>query len=106
MRKTKSYKLESILEQRIRMGNYTLLNFPAERRLASTSNGTATAARVNGSMAVFLAPSFLSSHIFMFQRMLAAVAREAGWQLQTILYMHWDDACIEEALERFDGVFL
>ena len=82
MRKTKSYKLESILEQRIRMGNYTLLNFPAERRLAST------AARVNGSMAVFLAPSFLSSHIFMFQRMLAAVAREAGWQLQTILYMH------------------
>ncbi len=130
MRKTKSYKLESILEQRIRMGNYTLLNFPAERRLASTfnvtqmtvrkavknlekrgllerqPNGTATAARVNGSMAVFLAPSFLSSHIFMFQRMLAAVAGEAGWHLQTILYMHWDDACIEEALERFDGVFL
>ncbi len=130
MRKTKSYKLESILEQRIRMGNYTLLNFPAERRLASTfkvtqmtvrkavknlerrgllerlPNGTATAARVNGGMVVFLAPSFLSSHIFMFQRMLATVAKEVGWQLQTILYMHWDDACIEEALDRFDGVFL
>ncbi len=130
MRKTKSYKLESILEQRIRMGNYTLLDFPAERRLASTfnvtqmtvrkavknlekrgllerqPNGTATAARVNGNMAVFLAPSFLASHIFMFQRMLAAAAEEVGWQLQTILYMHWDDACIEESLERFDGVFL
>jgi|GEM_PF-3366417 regulatory protein gntR HTH len=130
MRKTKSYKLESILERRIGMGDYTLLDFPAERKLAAAfnvtqmtvrkavknlekrgllerqPNGTVTVARIHGGTAVFLAPAFLSSHIFMFQRMLAAAAGKAGWQLRTVLYMHWDDACIEESLERFDGVFL
>ncbi|MBS1370684.1 MAG: GntR family transcriptional regulator [Lentisphaeria bacterium] len=130
MRKTKSYKLESILERRIGMGDYALLDFPAERKLAAAfnvtqmtarkavknlekrgllerqPNGTVTAARVHGGTAVFLAPAFLSSHVFMFQRMLAAAAGEAGWQLRTVLYTHWDDACIEESLERFDGAFL
>ena len=130
MRKTKSYKLESILAQRINMGDYALLDFPAERKLAAAfhvtqmtarkavknlerrgllerqPNGTVTASKQRGKTAVFLAPTFLSSHIFMFQQELAEAAGEAGWQLRTVLYMHWNDACIEESLERFDGVFL
>ena len=130
MRKTKSYKLESILAQRIRMGDYALLDFPAERKLAASfhvtqmtarkavknlerrgllerqPNGTVMASKRGGKTAVFLAPAFLSSHIFMFQQELSAAAGEAGWQLRTVLYMHWNDASIEESLERFDGVFL
>lgn len=130
MRKTKSYKLEAILEERITMGDYTLLGFPVERKLASAFNVTQMTVRKavknlerrgllqrqpNGSViavgkrnrtAVFLAPAFFSSHIFRFQELLARSAAHADWQLRTVLYMHWDDAVIEEALERFDGVFL
>lgn len=130
MRKTKSYKLEAILERRIAMGDYALLDFPAERKLAAAfnvtqvtarkavknlekqgllvrqANGAVTATAKKAGTAAFLAPTFLSSHIFMYQKMLAAAAEETGWQLRTVLYLHWDDAIIEESLERFDGVFL
>lgn len=130
MRKTKSYRMESILEERIVMGDYTLLDFPAERKLAAAfnvtqmtarkavknlerrgllrrlPNGSVTAAGKRNRTAAFLAPAVFSSHIFHFQNLLSQNAAEAGWQLRTVLYMHWDDAVIEEALERFDGVFL
>ncbi len=130
MRKTKSYKLETILERRIAMGDYALLDFPAERKLAAAfnvtqmtarkavknlekqgllvrqANGTVTAAAKKAGTVAFLAPTFLSSHIFMYQKMLAAAAEETGRQMRTVLYMHWDDAIIEESLERFDGIFL
>lgn len=112
------------------MGDYALLDFPAERKLAAAfnvtqmtarkavknlekqgllvrqANGAVTAAGKKAGTAAFLAPTFLSAHIFMYQKMLAAAAEETGWQLRTVLYMHWDDAIIEESLERFDGVFL
>ena len=45
MRKTKSYRMESILEERIVMGDYTLLDFPAERKLAAAFNVTQMTAR-------------------------------------------------------------
>lgn len=130
MRKTKSYKLETILERRIAMGDYALLDFPAERKLAAAfnvtqmtarkavknlekqgllvrqANGTVTAAAKKAGTVAFLAPTFLSSHVFMYQKMLDKAAEGAGRQMRTVLYMHWDDAIIEETLERFDGVFL
>ncbi len=130
MRRSKSYKLEAILEERITRGDYMLVDFPAERKLAAAFNVTQMTARKavknlerrglllrqkNGSVtatgkqnptAVFLAPAVFSSHIFRFQHLLHRSASESGWQLRTVLYMHWDDVVIEEALERFDGVFL
>ncbi len=119
-----------ILQEQIITGDYALLDFPAERKLAAAydvtqmtarkaiknlekrgflkrqSNGTVTAIRPQGGTAAFLAPTFLSNHISMFQKILSSVAAEFDWQLRTVLYMHWNDAVIEETLERFDGVFL
>lgn len=128
MRKTKSYLLESILEQRIAMGDYALLDFPAERKLAASfqvtqmtarkavknlerrgllrrrANGTVTAAGKR--TAALLLPTFHSAHMFMCQEFLERAAAKCDWQLRSNLYVHWDDAIIEETLERFDGVFI
>ncbi len=130
MRKTKSYKLEMVLQKQIVKGDYALLDFPAERKLAAAfnvtqmtarkaiknlekngllrrqANGSVTAVRPQGGTVAFLAPTFFSSHISTLQKTLFAIAAEFDWQLRTVLYMHWDDAVIEESLERFDGVFL
>jgi len=133
VRKSKAFKLEAILTERIRMGDYAFVRFPSERKLAQSfgvtqmtarkailslesqgllqrqSNGMACADVAGdwkkGTIAILM-PAYPSNYFFMCQRLATQNAQEAGWQCRTSLYMHWDDAIIEESLERFDGVFL
>ena len=54
----------------------------------------------------FLAPTFNSPVIEQWRVALDAIVRKQGGVVRPILYMHWDDPIVQDALEAFDGVFL
>lgn len=133
MRKSKAFKLEAILSERIRLGDYAFVRFPSERKLAEAfgvtqmtarkavlnlesqgllkrqANGTLSADAVGigkkGRIAILM-PTYPSNYHFMCQSTVTKIAEASGWQCRTSLYMHWDDAIIEESLKSFDGIFL
>ncbi len=133
MRKSKAFKLEALLTERIKLGDYAFVRFPSERKLAESfgvtqmtarkavlslesrgllkrqANGTLSAdaagAGKKGGIAILM-PTYPSNYYFMCQKTVTGIAEARGWQCRTSLYMHWDDAIIEESLKGFDGVFL
>lgn len=133
MRKSKAFKLEAVLSERIRLGDYAFVRFPSERKLAKAFGVTQMTARkavlnlesqgllkrqANGTLSAdaagigkkgriaILMPTYPSNYHFMCQSTVTQIAEANGWQCRTSLYMHWDDAIIEESLKSFDGIFL
>ncbi len=133
MRKSKSFKLESLLEQRIKLGDYALVHFPSERKLAAAEGVSQMTARKaimglkrrglleklsnrtvsplssgpdKGGVFALLAPAYPSYYIMFWQRILAHQAYATGWRMKLVLYTHWDDPMIEETIAGFDGIFL
>jgi DNA-binding LacI/PurR family transcriptional regulator len=131
-RRFKAEQIQEILELRVRHGDYNGRELPTERELAvelGVSRMTARKAvqrlvarhvlerlpngRVGlsrkGSAALrlaFLVPSLSSQDI---QRWRLAIERAAiafGASVRTMLYVHWDDPTIVEALESYDGVLI
>lgn len=130
---SKSNQVLSILERRIRHGDYLGQDLPAERELAleiGVSRMTARKAvqrlvesgllqrQPNGRVAVskgkeegalrvaFLVPTLTSMDVELWRMGLEHVAHKFNASMRTILYVHWDDPAILEALDAFDGVFL
>jgi DNA-binding LacI/PurR family transcriptional regulator/DNA-binding transcriptional regulator YhcF (GntR family) len=123
------------LKNRIVQGDYTLRGLPPERQLAVESGVSYLTARralqqliddgvlfrsANGRVEIsrqrnsdsfslsvgFLAPAFLSPSIDQWRSMLDQAVTKIQGNLRPVLYRHWDDPLIADALEGFDGVFL
>lgn len=128
-------EVADFIRKRVSKGDYSLRGVPAERLLASEigvsymtvrraihaliedgtlirlSNGRVAVALLtqgNGSplQLAFLAPTFNSPVIEQWRVALDAIVRKQGGVVRPILYMHWDDPIVQDALEAFDGVFL
>lgn len=130
---TKIKQIQSILERRIRHGDYLLTGLPAERELSREVGASRMTARKaierlmekgllerqpNGRLTVrrdvaeglltfaFLVPSTSSGNIERWRLAIEAAAGEVSASVRTILYVHWDDPILLEAIENFDSVFL
>jgi DNA-binding LacI/PurR family transcriptional regulator len=130
---TKIKQIQSILERRIRHGDYLLTGLPAERELSREVGASRMTARKaierlmekgllerqpNGRLTIrrdlnarlltlaFLVPSTSSGNVERWRLALETVARDANASVRTILYVHWDDPVLLEAIENFDSVFL
>lgn len=121
-----------ILERRIRHGDYHGRDVPTERELATevgvsrmtarkalqrlvkqglllrqpsgrvAANGTAS-----GSLRLaLLVPSLASQDVERWRLGLERVAHQFDASVRAILYLHWDDPAIIDALDSFDGVFV
>lgn len=123
------------LKHRILQGDYALRGLPAERQLAAecgVAHMTARRAvqqlieegflvrRPNGRIDVkcddekhnlnpqfaFLAAAFHSRPTEGWHNSISRVAEENSAVLRHVIYRHWDDPVIGDALESFDGAFL
>jgi DNA-binding LacI/PurR family transcriptional regulator len=130
---TKIKQIQSILERRIRHGDYILTGLPAERELSREVGASRMTARKaierlmekgllerqsNGRLTIrrdvsersltfgFLVPSTSSGNIERWRLAIETAAQDANAQVRTILYVHWDDPMLLEAIENFDSVFL
>ncbi len=126
-------QIQTILEQRIRHGDYLLTGLPAERELSKEvgasrmtarkaierllekgllqrqPNGRLTAKRdVADGLATFafLVPSTSSGNVERWRLAIETAAGDAGGRVRTILYVHWDDPVLLDAIENFDNIFL
>lgn len=128
-------EVADFIRKRVSKGDYSLRGVPAERLLAAEigvsymtvrraihalitdgtlirqSNGRVAVGLLtqgNGSQLqlAFLAPTFNSPVIEQWRVALDAIVRKRGGVVRPILYMHWDDPIVQDALEAFDGVFL
>ncbi len=124
-----------LIKKRVRSGDYSLRGVPAERQLAAEVGVSYMTVRralrelvdegilvrqANGRLAVgrltegngthlqlaFLAPTYNSPVIEQWRVALDAVIRQRQGLVRPILYMHWDDPVVQDALDGFDGVFL
>jgi DNA-binding LacI/PurR family transcriptional regulator len=124
--------IQRILELRIQHGDYQGRELPTERELAvelSVSRTTARKAvqrlidrrllerRPNGRVALhrkgsdglrlaFLVPSLSSQDIQRWRLAVERVAESFHASVRTMLYVHWDDPVIVEALESYDGTLI
>jgi DNA-binding LacI/PurR family transcriptional regulator len=130
---TKIKQIQSILERRIRHGDYLLTGLPAERELSREVGASRMTARKaierlmekgllerqpNGRLTVrhdvteglrtfaFLVPSTSSGNIERWRLAIETAAHDVNARVRTILYVHWDDPMLLEAIENFDSVFL
>lgn len=125
-------QIQRLLERRILHGDYQGRNIPTERELAvevGVSRMTARKAvqrlvdrglllrqpngRVEAGPGVtdrlriaFLAPSLVSQDIERWRLATNKAAESANASVRTMLYLHWDDPAIGDALDSFDAVFL
>lgn len=128
-------KVAEIVRKRIIQGSYSLKLFPSERRLAeelavnymTVRRGLQILEREgmltrlpNGRMRVkriqqgekkhlnfgFLTPTFTSGSVESWRLAIDRVSSSMPCSVRPILYMHWDDPILMDALEGFDGVFL
>jgi DNA-binding LacI/PurR family transcriptional regulator len=125
-------KARDVLERRIRSGNYLLATIPAERQLADEIGVSRMTARKavqalvddgllardgNGRIVVgdsarpgltvgFLVPSLGSPDVDAWRRAMAATAASFAAAVHPIVYLHWDDPVIAQALAACDAVFL
>jgi hypothetical protein len=124
----------NLLKRRIRHGDYGLKQFPSELKLAKEmSVGRSTIRKAllqliedgvltrqpNGRIAVnrstedsarhlqlaFLQPSHPSFNAEWYRLAAQRAAADLGAALRPILYLHWHDSFIQDALDGFDGVF-
>jgi DNA-binding LacI/PurR family transcriptional regulator len=132
---SKYTEVADFIRKRVSKGDYSLRGVPAERSLAAEIGVSYMTVRrairaliedgtlirqPNGRVAVglltqgngsqlqlaFLAPTFNSPVIEQWRVALDAIVRKRGGVVRPILYMHWDDPIVQDALEAFDGVFL
>jgi hypothetical protein len=123
-----------VIRRRVGNGDYSLKSVPAERQLATefgVSYMTVRRAirdlvedgvlvrRQNGRLGVgrlpegsgsqlqlaFLAPTFNSPVIEQWRVSIDNVVGRKG-SVRPVLYMHWDDPVVQDALDAFDGVFM
>jgi len=128
-------KVSDIIRRRIIEGSYSLKLFPSERRLARELDVNYMTVRrglrileeenmltrlPNGRMRVkriqqgkkthltfgFLTPTFTSGTVESWRMAIEKVTAKLPCSVRPILYMHWDDPILTDALEGFDGVFL
>jgi LacI family transcriptional regulator len=128
----KAEQIQRLLERRIRHGDYFGRDLPTERELAQEigvsrmtarkavqrlvdqglllrqTNGRVTANRDKADQlrVAFLVPSLSSQDV---ERWRLGIERAAGRlkaSVRTILYVHWDDPAIVDALDSFDGIFV
>jgi DNA-binding LacI/PurR family transcriptional regulator len=128
----KAEQIQRILERRIRHGDYYGRDLPTERDLAQEigvsrmtarkavqrlveqglllrqTNGRVTANRTGpGQLRIaFLVPSLSSQDTEHWRLGVERVAGQLNASVRTMLYVHWDDPAIVDALDSFDGVFL
>jgi DNA-binding LacI/PurR family transcriptional regulator len=130
---TKIKQIQSILERRIRHGDYLLTGLPAERELSREVGASRMTARKaierlmekgllqrqpNGRLTIrrdvaeglttfaFLVPSTSSGNVERWRLAIENAAQDANARVRTILYVHWDDPILLDAIENFDSVFL
>ncbi|MFV0338375.1 MAG: substrate-binding domain-containing protein [Chthoniobacterales bacterium] len=128
-------KVVNIVRKRILHGDYALKPIPSERRLAQELGVNAMTARhglqilekegllvrqSNGRMAIrkaedgvkshlnfaFLTPTLASHWIESWRLVLEKVTGHLQSNIRTVVYMHWDDPLLLDALNGFDGIFL
>lgn len=128
-------KVAEIVRRRIIQGSYSLKLFPSERRLAEELGVNYMTVRrglqiiekenmlarlPNGRMRVkriqqgkkahlnfgFLTPTFSSGTVESWRMAIEKVAADRPCSVRPILYMHWDDPILLDAMEGFDGIFL
>ena len=128
----KAEQIEKILELRVTHGDYQGRELPTERDLAielTVSRATARKAvqrlidrrllerLPNGRVAMirncagglrlaFLVPSLSSQDIQRWRLAIERAAEMFGASVRTMLYVHWDDPAIVDALESYDGVLI
>ena len=128
----KAEQIEKILELRVQHGDYQGRELPTERELAlelTVSRATARKAvqrlidrhllerRANGRVGMsrksavglrlaFLVPSLSSQDIQRWRLAIERTAEVFQASVRTMLYVHWDDPAIVEALESYDGVLI
>ncbi len=130
---TKARKVERLLERRIRHGDYILTEIPAERYL-STEMGTSrmTTRKAidqlirrgllkrlpNGRLSVgdnlssaqltlgMLVPYLSSGDVEKWRLAAERAGEDFKARIRTILYVHWDDPILQDALSSFSSVFL
>ncbi len=131
----KYLKIAELLKNRVFRGDYLLREIPAERQLSAEvgasymtvrravrtlvdegvlvrkENGrTVPGRRVHGSgrglHLAFLVPTVCSQVVERWRVGLDTAAEKCGGIVKTILYMHWDDPIVMDALETFDGIFI
>lgn len=130
---SKGDDLREILEKRIRYGDYLLSGVPTERELAAETgvsrmtarkamldlietgllfreaNGRVSARppRENGTMQIgLIVPSLASPDVETWRLALDGIAGSFGVTVRTIMYLHWDDPVLPQALQALDGAFL
>jgi DNA-binding LacI/PurR family transcriptional regulator len=128
----KADQIRSLLESRILLGEYQLRSLPTERKLALELGVSRMTARKaiqqlvdsdllsrlpNGEIIenrnarptlriAALVPTLSSRDLEVWRHAIQRVADRHHASLRTLLYIHWDDLAIEDALRSFDGVFL
>lgn len=128
----KAEQIEQILELRLKHGDYQGRELPTERELsveltvsratarkavqrlidrqllARLPNGRVAASRqgADGMRLAFLVPSLSSQDIERWRLAIERAAAMFGASVRTMLYVHWDDPTIVDALESFDGVLI
>lgn len=131
----KCSQVVELLRTRIAQGDYALKTFPAERQLAVETgvcymtarravkellNDGWIVRRANGRLEIgrkkaakgppkqiaLLAPTFNSPNIEGWRVAIDKVVRARGWSLRPVLYVHWDDPILLDALNGFEAVFL
>jgi DNA-binding LacI/PurR family transcriptional regulator len=128
-------KVANVVRKRIQQGDYALKAMPSERGLAQELGVNAMTARHglqilekegllvrqdNGRVAIrkaqhgvkkhlnfaFLVPTLASHGIEKWRLAIEAVTAHLQCNVRTVVYMHWDDPLVLDALNGFDGVFL
>lgn len=128
-------QLSDQLRVRILHGDYTLRSLPAERQLATEHGVSYMTARraiqnliddgllvrgLNGRVEVnkcpengkghspiaLLSPAFDSPGFESWRQQLSRAVEARGGRIQHVLFKHWDDPVISEALKNFEGLFL
>jgi LacI family transcriptional regulator len=127
-------QIQTILERRIRHGDYLLTGLPPERELSKEVGASRMTARKaierllekgllqrqpNGRLAIkkndaaeglatvaFLVPSTSSGNVEKWRLAIETAVGDAGGRVRTVLYVHWDDPAVLDAIENFDNIFL
>ena len=131
----KYVNVANLIKTRVRNGDYSMKSVPAERQLAAEvgvsymtvrramrelveegilvrqPNGRLCVGRLaegNGAQLqlAFLAPTFNSPVIEQWRIAIDNITRRLKGFVRPVLYMHWDDPVVQDALDAFDGVFL
>lgn len=125
----------SVIERRVRAGDYLLRNIPGERKLAEETGVSYMTARravtellkkkvllrdTDGSLkphpgcgsagaqssVVLLYPAFPSPYLAQLQQVVGAALEKHELLLRPVFYVHWDDPVVLEAVENAGGTLI